>query len=346
MTTAVVILNYNGLSLMRKYLPSVIANTPEAEIIIADNGSTDGSLSWLSTTYPTLRTISFDKNYGFAEGYNRALAQIKADIYVLLNSDVETPSGWLAPLTQYLQSHPDCAACQPKILSDTDHTKFEYAGAAGGFLDIYGYPFCRGRVMEHVETDHHQYDVICEILWASGACLAIKSEIYHSCGGLDSRFFAHQEEIDLCWRIKARGWSIKCIPQSTIFHLGGGSLGYESPLKTKLNFRNNALLLYKNLDNRRYRRIAPLRKLLDYVAAFRMLCQGKTQNAKAVFAAHSEFKALKADFTADRINNLKLTTVITPSGFYTKLLIFQSFLRHHNTFNLLKPHIVSDDKEI
>lgn len=341
MTAAVVILNYNGRALMEKYLPSVTANTPaEAEIIVADNGSTDGSAGWLQSAYPAMRLICLDRNYGFAEGYNKTLQQVDADIYVLLNSDVETPPGWLQPLTDYLADHPECVACQPKILSAADHGKFEYAGAAGGFIDIYGYPFCRGRVMDHIEADNHQYDIPSEIFWATGACLAIRSRQYHEAGGLDARFFAHQEEIDLCWRLKARGWSITCIPESKVYHAGGGSLSYESPMKTRLNFRNNALLLYKNLDNRTYRRVAFFRLLLDWAAALQMLLQGKPGNAKAVIMARHEFRQIRHLFAADRLNNLKQTEYTRPQGIMPHLLLWQVYALGRKKYSQLKHAVI------
>ena len=335
-TTAVVILNYNGLELMKQYLPSVIINTPDAEVIIADNGSTDGSVAWLKTTYPTLQLITFDKNYGFAQGYNEALKQIATDIYVLLNSDIEVTPNWLKPLTNYLAQNQQCAAVQPKILSITDRKRFEYAGAAGGFIDAYGYPFCRGRIMDNVEYDNGQYNTEEEIFWASGACLAIKSQAYHSVGGLDGRFFAHQEEIDICWRLKARGWNIRCIPQSQVYHLGGGSLDYESPLKTKLNFRNNALLLYKNMPTARYRYVAPIRTILDAVAAFQMLLKGQKANAKAVFEARKEFKSMQKEFTTDRNNNLSLTTHPSPMGILPRLLLIENYLKRRKMYSQLQ----------
>lgn len=336
MTTAVVILNYNGVELMKQYLPSVVNNTPDAEIIVADNGSTDGSVAWLKEAYPTLRLVELDRNYGFADGYNRALQQVSADIFVLLNSDIETPPGWLAPLVGHLEQNGHCAACQPKILSVADPHKFEYAGAAGGFIDIYGYPFCRGRVMSHVETDNGQYNSPREIFWATGACLAIRSSVFNQVGGLDARFFAHQEEIDLCWRLKARGWSVACIPQSAVYHVGGGSLSYESPFKTRLNFRNNALLLYKNLPDKQYRRVAPIRILLDWVAALQMLVTGQPQNARAVLDARREFKRIRKDFVEDRKKNLSLTVSPIPSGIMPRLLLLEVYLKRHTRFDLLK----------
>ena len=331
--TAVVILNYNGVKLMQKYLPTVIEPTAGAEIIVADNGSTDGSVEWLREEYPTLRLIALDKNYGFADGYNMALKEVEAEYYVLLNSDIRTPKGWLEPLIDYMQSHQECAACQPKIRSEHEPKKFEYAGAAGGFIDAYGYPFCRGRVMSNVETDNGQYDTTQEIFWATGACLVIRSKEYWAAGGLDGRFFAHQEEIDLCWRLKARGKSIVCVPQSAVFHVGGGSLGYESPFKTRLNFRNNALLLYKNLSSDRYWWTYLFRLGLDWVAALQMLAQGKPRNAWAVVEAQIEFIKLFRGFKADRKKNLSLTKEKKPSGLLNFWLIWQVYINKKQKYS-------------
>ena len=323
---SVVILNFNGLKLMQKYLPMVIENTIGAEIVVADNGSTDGSVDWLRQEYPDLRLIAFDQNYGFAEGYNQALKQIDNKYYVLLNSDVRTPMNWLYPLVEYMEQHPECAACQPKIRSEHEPEKFEYAGAAGGFMDIYGYPFCRGRVMNNVETDNGQYDSIQEIFWATGACLFIRNKAYWEAGGLDGRFFAHQEEIDLCWRLKARGASIVCVPQSAVYHVGGGSLGYESPFKTRLNFRNNALLLYKNLSPDRYWWTYIFRLALDWVAALQMLVQSKPRNAWAFIEAQVEFIKLAREFKTDRKKNLALTKEKKPKGLLNFWLIWQVYI--------------------
>ena len=330
---SVVILNYNGQKLMQQYLPTVITNSGEAEIVVADNGSTDGSVEWLKATYPELRLITFDKNYGFAEGYNQALKLIDNEYYVLLNSDIRTPEDWLTPLFSYMETHTECAACQPKIRSEHEPKKFEYAGAAGGFMDIYGYPLCRGRVMSNVEVDNNQYDTIEEIFWATGACLFIRSKAYRDAGGLDGRFFAHQEEIDLCWRLKARGASIVCVPQSVVYHVGGGSLGYESPFKTKLNFRNNALLLYKNLSSDRYWWTYMFRLLLDWVAALQMLLQRKPKNAWAVIEAQTEFIRMYKNFKADRATNLALTKHKKPSGLLNLWLIWQVYINKKQKYS-------------
>jgi len=226
--------------MMERFLPSVTSSlTDRSELIVADNGSDDDSVEFLREHYPAISTILLDKNYGFAEGYNRALSQISHEYAVLLNSDVETPAGWIEPLLHYMEAHPLCAACQPKLLSWHNKTRFEYAGAAGGFIDRYGYPFCRGRIFADVETDEGQYDTDVPLLWATGACLMVRMSDYRAAGGLDGRFFAHNEEIDLCWRFRLMGRSVNCVAQSRVYHLGGGTLPQGNPRKTFLNFRNN-----------------------------------------------------------------------------------------------------------
>lgn len=332
-TISVVILNYNGAKMLQKYLPSVISNTPNAEIIIADNNSTDNSIEWIQNNYPAIKIIRLTENWGFAEGYNKALKEIDSDYFVLLNSDVYTPEGWLEPLVTYLERNKNCAACQPKILSDINRDKFEYAGASGGYIDCFGYPFCRGRIFDYIETDRHQYDDIKEIFWASGACLAIKKEIFFKVGGFDGRFFAHQEEIDLCWRIKSSGYSITCVPQSKIYHYGGGSLNYDSPRKTFLNFRNNALLLYKNLPTSRYITVRLTRIILDLVAAFQMFLQGKKQNAKAVISGNIQFMRMKKQFKADKKRNITSATCKKPYGILNHLLLWEVYIKRNKTFD-------------
>ena len=301
--TAVVILNWNGEKLLRQFLPSVIENTnPQyADVIVADNGSTDASLRVIESLFSDkLKTIVFSENYGFAEGYNRAIAEI-ADSYryvVLLNSDVETPPGWIEPLIDYLESHPDVAAAQPKILSYNDKSKFEYAGASGGFIDRNGYIYCRGRIFSECETDNGQYDSVIPVFWATGAALVVRTEVYQRVGGLDARFFAHMEEIDLCWRILLSGGDIVVVPQSHIYHLGGGSLPASNPRKTYLNFRNNLLLLHKNLpDSTRSRKLFR-RRLLDTIAWAKFVLSFDVKNAAAVFRAHRDFRKMARDYTS------------------------------------------------
>ena len=272
MKVAIVILNWNGAKMLSTYLPSVINySRDEAEIFVADNASTDDSMSWLSKHYPMVKQIALDRNWGFAEGYNKALGHIDAEYYILLNSDIEVTHHWLTPLIEFMDAHPQVAACQPKLLSVFDHDQFEYAGASGGFIDRYGYPFCRGRIFQTVENDDGQYDDPCKIAWATGACLMIRSHDYWEAGGLDGRFFAHSEEIDLCWRLRSRGRDIYCVPDSQVYHVGGGTLPKNNPMKTYLNFRNNLTMLYKNLNDKDLKHVMRVRWWLDYLAALQML---------------------------------------------------------------------------
>lgn len=292
--TAIIILNWNGAQMLRTYLPSVIAHTKGAEIIVADNGSTDDSLEVLHKEFPSVKTIVLDINYGFAEGYNKAIEQVESEYVVLLNSDVEVTEGWLSPLLDYMTAHPEVAAVQPKIRAWRERDRFEHAGAAGGFLSWLGYPYCRGRRFGRVEQDHGQYDTIAEIDWTTGACMCLRTSIYKECGGLDAAFFAHQEEIDLCWRMRNKGWKLACIPQSVVYHLGGGSLSYDNPRKTFLNFRNNLLMIYKN---RRFPwMVLTLRFFLDYAAAAMFLATGKKGSAKAVYEARKEYKRMRKNY--------------------------------------------------
>ena len=292
--TAVIILNWNGAQMLRTYLPSVIAHTKGAEIIVADNGSTDDSLEVLHKEFPSVKTIVLDTNYGFAEGYNKAIEQVESEYVVLLNSDVEVTEGWLSPLLDYMTAHPEVAAVQPKIRAWRERDRFEHAGAAGGFLSWLGYPYCRGRRFGRVEQDHGQYDTIAEIDWTTGACMCVRTSIYKECGGLDAAFFAHQEEIDLCWRMRNKGWKLACIPQSVVYHLGGGSLSYDNPRKTFLNFRNNLLMIYKNRSFPWM--VLTLRFFLDYAAAAMFLATGKKGSAKAVYEARKEYKRMRKNY--------------------------------------------------
>ena len=299
---AIVILNWNGQKMLAKFLPNVIEySRQDAEIWVADNSSSDGSMHLLETQFPQVKTIVLEQNFGFAEGYNRALRQIEADYYVLLNSDVEVSHHWLTPLIEFMDSHPQVAACQPKLLAEYDKDSFEYAGACGGFLDKYGYPFCRGRIFGMVERDNGQYDYQQEILWATGACMMIRSADYWKAGGLDGRFFAHNEEIDLCWRLCLMGRKIYCIPESEVYHVGGGTLPKSNPMKTFLNFRNNLTMLYKNLSDKELSHVMRVRWFLDYLAAFEMLLlQRNWGDFKAVFKARKAFKEWRSSFDEER----------------------------------------------
>ena len=299
---AIVILNWNGEKMLKQYLPSVLNySRDEAAVYVADNASTDASLALLREHFPEVRLITLEKNWGFAEGYNKALGQIEAEYYLLLNSDIEVTHHWLTPMIELLDSHQDIAACQPKLLSIFDKDMFEYAGASGGFLDKYGYPFCRGRIFDTIERDNGQYDYQTDILWATGAALMIRSKDYWEAGGLDGRFFAHNEEIDLCWRLRIRGRRIVCVPESYVYHVGGGTLPKGNPMKTFLNFRNNLTMLYKCLPDEELGRVMCWRWVLDYLAAWEMLLLKRNLgDFKAVYRARRAFKRWIKDFAEDR----------------------------------------------
>ena len=302
MKIAVVILNWNGRKMLERYLSNVLTYSQEdATVVVADNASTDDSVEWLRQHHPDVPLIVLEKNWGFADGYNQALAHIEAEYYVLLNSDVEVTHHWLTPLVEFMDSHADVAACQPKLLAVYDHDSFEYAGACGGFIDRYGYPFCRGRIFDTVEQDNGQYDTAAEVLWATGACLMVRSNDYWEVGGLDGRFFAHNEEIDLCWRLRQRGRKVYCLPDSQVYHVGGGTLPKSNPHKTYLNFRNNLTMLYKNLPDNEWHKVSRMRLVLDYVAALKMLLlEHNVGEFKAVLRARRDFHRWKHDFDDDR----------------------------------------------
>ena len=291
MKCSVIILNWNGAEMLRTYLTSVVANTADAEVIVADNGSTDNSLEVLKTEFPTVKTILLDRNYGFAEGYNRAIDQVDSEYVVLLNSDVETPEGWLRPLLEYMDAHAEVAAVQPKIRSWRKKDYFEHAGAAGGYLNALGYPYCRGRRVWGVEQDKGQYDTVVNIDWTTGACMCVRTQVYKDLGGLDASFFAPLEEIDLCWRMRKKGWKLACVPQSMAYHLGGGSLSYDNPRKAYLNHRNNLLMIYKNKQHPYG--VLFVRFFLDYAAACVYLLQGHPKSCKAVFEARRDYKRMR-----------------------------------------------------
>lgn len=286
---SVVILNYNGEKLLPQFLPSVIEHSKNATVIIADNASTDQSIKILEIQFPSVQVIKLDKNYGFCGGYNRALKQIDAEYYVLLNSDVEVTPDWLDPLIQLLDSTPSIAAVQPKILSYHQKANFEYAGAGGGFIDSLGYPFCRGRIFDYAEKDIGQYNDTREIFWATGACLIVRSKVYHELGGLDEDFFAHMEEIDLCWKIQRAGFSVFYCGSSQVYHVGAGTLARSNPRKTYYNFRNGLSLIAKHWGTWALLLKMPLRFLLDYVAALKFMVTGNPADAGAVLRAHYHF---------------------------------------------------------
>lgn len=337
MTVSVVILNWNGENYLQKFLPLLIENTklPDVEIIVADNASTDNSMTMLKTEFPGVRTILLDKNYGFAGGYNKVLEQVEADYFVLLNSDVEVAPHWLEPMLEYMQANERVAACQPKIRSYMQPDYFEHAGAAGGFIDSFGFPFCRGRIFADVEKDNGQYDTVNKVFWASGACLMIRSELYRRVGGLDDEFFAHMEEIDLCWRLNSRGFHVACVPQSVVYHIGGGTLNAESPHKTYLNFRNNLLMLYKNLPNNVLKKTMFWRFIFDYAAAFQLYITGKKQNALSVFKARSDFKRMLPRFADKRKENILHATNDCKSLIFHKSIVIAYYLKGKKSFESL-----------
>ena len=336
MKVAVVILNWNGEAMLRRFLPTVVRySCDEAEIWVADNASDDASVQLLREHFPSVRLIQLDKNYGFAEGYNRALAQIEAEYYVLLNSDVEVTHHWLTPLVEYMDAYPDVAACQPKLLSEANRDYFEYAGASGGFIDRYGYPFCRGRIFNTVEEDNGQYDYIIDILWATGACMLIRSADYREVHGLDGRFFAHNEEIDLCWRLRQRGRRIVCIPESEVYHVGGGTLPKSNPTKTFLNFRNNLTMLYKNLPDGELKGVMRVRRVLDYVAALKMLVADRSwADFKAVVKARRAFCHWRHNFDDDR-REIGRTRTAGPSERVGYSILWQYYVKGRKTFSRL-----------
>ena len=308
-SVAVVILNWNGKHFLEKFLPSLIEHTSFAELIVADNCSTDDSLSFLKENFPQIRIITLAENYGFAKGYNEALKQVNSDVYVLLNSDVEVTENWLQPCLEILKKDNDMAACQPKIKAFHQKTYFEYAGAAGGFIDKYGYPFCRGRIFETLEEDNNQYDEEIEIFWATGACLVIRADIYHELNGLDSFFFAHMEEIDLCWRIQNIGKKIKYVPQSTVFHVGGGTL-------------------HKNLPQDKKFRILFGRLFLDGIAGVKFLAEGKISHFLAIIKAHFAFYAYVFKKTEKPIKKN-----IIPDTIYPKSILYHYFVKKEKKYS-------------
>lgn len=326
---AVVILNWNGEHFLKKFLPTLIENTPksEVEIVVADNGSADGSLEVLKS-FPSVRTISLDKNYGYTGGYNRALSQIRAEYYVLLNSDIETPKGWLEPLVAFMDSNPHVAACAPKLIDYNRKQFFEYAGAAGGFIDLFGYPFCRGRILSVIEADNGQYDDPMPIFWASGACMMVRSSGFWEVGGFDDDFFAHMEEIDLCWRLQNRGYLIYSIPSSVVYHVGGGTLPNNNPYKLFLNYRNNLFMLHKNLSLRALIMVIPVRIVLDAFSAFVYLINGRLSFTKAVFKAHKQYLANLSVLNKKRL----MLKPFNQASRYRRLILVDFFLLRRRMF--------------
>ncbi len=332
---AIVILNWNGQKFLEQFMPSVDENSKGENytVYVADNGSTDNSIQFLKEKYPNVKLIIFDKNYGFTGGYNKALEQINAEYFILLNSDIEVTPNWITPIISFMDKNPEVAAVQPKILAYYDKKQFEYAGAAGGFIDKFGYPFCRGRIIDTAEKDNNQYNEITEIFWATGACLFIRSEEYLK-NKLDDDFFAHMEEIDLCWRLKNQGKKIVYFPDVQVYHVGGGTLPKTSPKKLFLNYRNNLLLLYKNLPKEKLFKTLISRMLLDGISAFVYLLKFQFSSFNAVFKAHLQFYKLKPKFKQKRKDLLKYNSVDFEE-IYNKSIVFNYILRKKNTFTSL-----------
>ena len=360
MRIAVVILNWNTEGFLRKFLPGLVRSVqavPGAEVIVADNASDDGSINVMREVFPGVRTIIFEKNLGFTGGYNEAFHRIvdmapegdAPEYFVLINSDIEVPTGWLEPLVEWMDSHPGCGACAPKLHSYQQREMFEYAGAAGGFIDKYGYPFCRGRILKKLERDMGQYDSPAEVFWATGACLMVRSGLWKQLGGLDSRFFAHMEEIDLCWRMKLEGYSVNVVPSSMVWHVGGGTLPASSPMKLFLNYRNNLLMLSNNLPKhygveefrkgqcpceaarrgiRRARRRIFERMVLDGMSALVYLLTFKWSCFKAVIRAHNEYRRLKSQADATQVADYLLENgeKANLSGIYPHWIIPRALL--------------------
>lgn len=331
---AIVILNYNGQKFLEQFLDSVIDSSEGAEVIVADNASTDDSLYYLKENYSNIRTIELTENFGFTGGYNKALEQVQAKYYVLLNSDIQCPSNWLTPLLQLMESDEQIAACQPKIKLFSDQESFEHAGAAGGYMDYMGYPFCRGRIMHELEYDDGQYDDTVDVFWATGACLFIRADLYHRFGGLDDRFFAHMEEIDLCWRLKSEGYKIKAVGTSEVYHVGGGTLSRENPKKTYLNFRNGLFLLFKNLPSSKLFLVIYVRMILDGIAGVRFLLKGEVKNLWAVLKAHRDFY-LSLRYLVKERSKIKKHRIDFPE-IYKELIVKEFFLKKNTRFSSLK----------
>ena len=367
MKTAVVILNWNTEGFLREFLPGLLRSCDKvegAEVIVADNASTDGSMEVMKKQFPQVRTLQFERNLGFTGGYNRAFKELDSsddtpEYFLLINSDIEVPEDWLEPLVEWMDRHPDCGACAPKLHSWQERDKFEYAGAAGGYLDRFGYPFCRGRILKRIETDRGQYDWPADVFWATGACLMVRSSVYRKLGGLDERFFAHMEELDLCWRMQLEGWKISIVPESTVYHVGGGTLPATSPFKLFLNYRNNLLMLSNNMARtlalglvhggfdietaaaeglRNAGRLIRRRMILDGMSAATYILTFKPECFKAVVKAHKEFRRLRRSETeADILKYLKAyARSAKVTGIYTKWIIASSLLKGDKVFDSIR----------
>lgn len=338
--TAVVILNWNGREFLKVFLPEVVKNSasPDTEVIVADNGSDDGSVEWLTEHHPDIRIIVLEKNYGYAGGYNRALRETQAEYFILLNSDVSVEPGWADKLTTFMEMHPNVGACQPKIRSYSKPSAFEYAGAAGGYIDRLGYPFCRGRIFDALEDDTGQYDDTREIFWASGSCMAVRAAAFDQCDGFDDSFFVHMEEIDLCWRMQNAGFIICYVPHAVVWHVGGGTLGYGSPEKIYYNFRNSLIMMAKNLPARHLRKTIFTRLLLDGLAAVMLLFREGRAAAAAVVRAHDHFRRHRTAIKTFRAMTPHPDMYHVPHTMLNKSLLFEYYIRGKKKFSELRWH--------
>jgi GT2 family glycosyltransferase len=333
---AVVILNWNGRALLEKYLPSIVQNTNQelAKLYVADNASEDDSVSFLVKEYPQIEIIKLDKNYGFAGGYNKALASLKEEYFVLLNSDVAVAPLWIEPILERMEADKTIAAAQPKILSDRNNAFFEYAGACGGFIDYLAFPFCRGRVLANTEEDKNQYDESIDVFWCSGAAFFVRAELYKQVGGLDAKFFAHMEEIDFCWQLNSMGYRLICEPTSVVYHYGGATLDYNSPRKLYLNFRNSLLMMYKNLPADRIYYTMFKRMILDGVAALQFLLKFELLNFKAVWTAHMDFYKMVSAYKMDRKEIQKRAVKKDFHTVLNKSMIWLYYFKRERSFSL------------
>lgn len=335
-SVAIVILNYNGLNFLQQFLPSVIASTyVNKKIIVADNASTDESIFWLKENYPTVQLLLSKENKGYAGGYNWTLKNIEADYFVLLNSDIEVTPQWIEPIIALMENDKSIAACQPKILSWKNKTQFEYAGAAGGYLDCLGYPFARGRVFDICETDTAQYNTTQKIFWASGAAMFIRSNVFHQLNGFDEYFFAHMEEIDLCWRMQLKGYNAVVVPQSKVYHVGGGTLSKQSPYKTYLNFRNSLIMLTKNLPISTLIWLIPVRSTLDLISSIYFLINGFPRYSASIHKAHAQYFFKFSKWWKLREQNNSFIPIKKLSSVYKRSIVFEHFIKRNSIFSKL-----------
>lgn len=336
--TAVVILNWNGVDYLRKFLPLLVVHTsiPDVELVVADNASSDNSLEFLKSEYPGIKVISLDKNYGFAGGYNRALEQIDADYFMILNSDIEVTENWLQPLIALMDQQENVAACSPLLLDYNNKGKYEYAGAAGGYIDKYGYTFCRGRIFDKNEEIRTAYNSETDVFWTTGACMLVRAELFNMLGGFDDYFFAHMEEVDLCWRWKNLGYKLKVVPGTKVYHVGGGTLHKSNPFKTYLNFRNNLFLLYKNLPANKMSKVLFIRVLLDFLSAVRFLASFSFKDIAAIFKAHRHFRRKRKDYKEFRESQVSQIVTTEHKERYERSIVLDYFLLGRKRFTQLR----------